>query len=79
MNSNQMNLTVKLTFSNELTDVEKTKIVNTILNSLKFTADHEGLVPDNVEGYTETITVTNVENGKTLIYDYLKEYEKGTH
>jgi len=63
---NEVTLTVKLTFSGELTPRQADDIVGSVLLSLTHTANTSGLVPDDAEECTETITVEREESGASL-------------
>ena len=62
----KITLTVELTFSGELTKRQADDVVENVLNSLIHTTNTAGLVPDDAEEHTETITVTNPESGAFL-------------
>jgi len=57
---------VKLTFSSNLTERQKDDIVETLLNTLIHQANTGGIVPDDAEGWTETISVSREDSGAFL-------------
>lgn len=71
MDKNELKLEVKLTFDEPISPRHRDEIVENVLNSLLHTAHTAGIVPDDCETFTSTITVSNPESGAFLGRDLM--------
>ena len=60
---NGQTLEVRLTCSGTLTENQHAQIVQNVLDRLIHAVDTIGLVPDEAEQYTETISVMDLDSG----------------
>jgi hypothetical protein len=61
-----MKLEVTLTFSGGLTKKQRNSVLFNLHNQLVRDVETAGIVPDDCDEYTETIKVTDTENGSSL-------------